>query len=173
MSNTMSDLREVVSSRMRNALHGREIDMIESTKPRIPHMLGVTPLGNPHDVTNEDGTLLDPQSAFWQSYEPSVQTRRDVEQEIETAIRSLKKSGVFRMEYPYDEDAGIVYIEVDSMRQTNRTLLEGETECVNCGSKTTAQPTLVQTNNAYNISVSVECENCDFSGEFETPLVRK
>jgi len=173
MSNTMHDLREVVASRMRNALHGREIDMIESTKPRIPHMLGVTPLGKPHDVTNEDGTLLDPQSAFWQSYEPSVETRREVEQEIETAIRSLKESGVFRMEYPYGEDAGIVYIEVDSMTDSNNTTLGLETECKNCSSNITARPSLVLSSNSYNISVSVECPNCDFSGVYETPLVRK
>lgn len=173
MSNTMSDLREVVSSRMRNTLHGREIDMISPPTPRIPHMIGVTPLGKEHDVRNVDGTLLDPQFDFWESYEPSVETKREVKKEIETAIRSLDKSGELRMEYPYGEDAGIVYIEVDNMRKNNRTLFDGETVCADCGSKTTAQPTLVQTNNSYNISVSVECEECKFSAVFETPLVRK
>jgi len=169
MTNTMRDLRREVATRMRDTLHGREIDLIEGVMPRIPHMLGITPLNSVHDATKNTGTLLDPETEFWQSYEKEILTGNDVESEIEAAIRSLKESGVYRSSYPHGEEAGIIYVEVDKMNHTEMF----ETVCNKCGEPVDASLSIAQTGSGYSLQMTVDCDNCGHSGLYERPMVRK
>lgn len=180
MSNNMNDLREVVAKRLRETLHGKEIDMIESVKPRTPHMLGITEPGEKHYMGREQDTILDPEHQFWERYDPSitssnvsVETRGDVLVEIETAIRSLSESGVLTIEYPYGENAGIAYVEVDKIDTSTDDSLNLETKCKSCKNQVTAQPSLALQSNSYNLHISIACERCGFNGVYETALVRK
>lgn len=170
--NTMADLRREVANRCRAALHGREIDMVEQAKPRLPHMLGITPLGKIHDPNNEEMTLLDPQHHFWQEYEEDITTKRATEEKIQTAIHSLKKDDLFRMTYPHGEEAEIVYVEVErpSMMERATTL---QTSCNNCNRDITAQPNLLLDSGRYYLRFSLDCPKCDFSRTLEEHLRRK
>lgn len=167
MVNTMADLREEVASRLRNSMHGREIDMMESVKPRVPHMLGITPLGKIHDPQNEEMTLMDTRHPFWQEYEEDISTKNQVMEKIETAIRSLKEDNIFRMNYPYGEEAEVIYIEVDKLQQMDSTM---KTTCAECGAILTAQPNLVEDGDYYTLTFSLDCDVCDFNKTVEQRL---
>ncbi len=175
MVNTMADLRQEVASRLRNTLHGKEIDTYRNTayrngNPELPHMLGITPLNKVHDPMNEDGTLLDTQHPFWQEYEEDISTLNEVKEKIETAIRSLKRDGVFRMTYPYGEEAEIVYIEVDRIQTEENSM---KTSCKECGTGVTTAPSLVLIKGSYHLKFSIDCPQCDFSGEYIRNLIRQ
>lgn len=165
--NTMDDLRQEVATRMRNAMHGREIDMF-TERAEVPHMLGITPLGKTHDPRNEEQSLLDPSHHFWDEYHKDVQTMNKVNEEIQTAIRSLKKDDVFRMTYPYGEEAEIVYVEVDELGR------ETDVPCLQCDSmKTDVTRKVEQSGNTYSSTLRVSCNECSFSGSFENRFVRQ
>lgn len=166
--NTMKDLRKEVASRLRNSLHGREIDMIEEVRPRLPHMLGITPLNKVHDPQNEEGTLLDTDHQFWQDWHKSVETKAEASRNIETAIHSLSEDGVFRMTYPYGEEAEIAYVEVDKIESDDTNILQ--TSCKNCDTLVRTVPNLLQKGKHYYINVTVDCPECEFSGTFERSL---
>lgn len=170
MVNTMADLREEVASRLRNSMHGREIDMMETVKPRVPHMLGITPLGKVHDPKNEEMTLLDTKHPFWQDYEEDVRTKNQVMEKIETAIRSLKEDNIFRMNYPYGEEAEVIYVEVEKLQPTANDM---KTSCKECGTILTAQPNLTQDRGHYYLKFSIDCPDCEFAGVYEQNLHRK
>lgn len=155
---------------MRAALHGREIDMVEQVKPRLPHMLGITPLGKVHDPNNEEMTLLDPQHHFWNEYEEDITTKRATAEKIQTAIHSLKKDDLFRMTYPHGEEAEIVYIEVEKPSVTEETTIQ--TSCKNCSHDLTAQPNLLLDNGRYYLRFSLDCPDCDFSRVLQENLQR-
>lgn len=169
MVNTMADLREEVASRLRNSLHGREIDMMETVKPRVPHMLGITPLGKIHDPENETMTLMDTRHPFWQEYEEDIETNNQVMEKIQTAIRSLKEDNIFRMTYPYGEEAEVIYVEVEKIQPSSNSM---KTTCAECGAILSAQPDLIQSDGYYNLRVSVDCDKCDFSRVLEQNLQR-
>lgn len=164
MVNTMADLREEVASRLRNSMHGREIDMMESVKPHVPHMLGITPLGKIHDPQNEEMTLLDTKHQFWQDYEEPVTTKNKVMEKIQTAIRSLKEDDIFRMNYPYGEEAEVIYVEVEKLHPSSNTI---KTTCAECGAIISTQPDLVEQNGHYRMRFSLDCHKCDFSRMLE------
>lgn len=167
--NTMKDLRREVASRMRTALHGREIDMVEEIKPKTPHMLGITPLNKVHDPKNEEMTLLDPKHHFWDEYTQSVDTKATVSEAIQTAIQSLKEDDIFRMTYPYGEEAEVVYVEVDRIPdKTGNNMLQ--TSCKRCGHTLTAPQRLQLTSRSYYLSVSLDCPECDFETDMRTKL---
>ena len=170
MVNTMADLREEVASRLRNSMHGREIDMMETVKPRVPHMLGITPLNKVHDPKNEEMTLLDTKHPFWQDYEEDIRTKNQVMEKIETALRSLKEDNIFRMTYPYGEEADVIYVEVEKLQPTANDM---KTSCVECGTILTAQPNLSQEGNHYILKFSIDCPDCEFSGLYEQNLIRR
>ncbi len=168
----MVDLRREVANRLRAALHGREIDMVEELKPRLPHMLGITPLGNVHDPKNEQMTLLDPQHHFWEDYEEDIQTKRSCREKIQTAIHSLKEDDLFRMTYPYGEEAEVVYVEVD--RPTiHRRPQEIQTSCAECDSDIAAEPNLLLRSGSYYLRFSLDCPDCEFSRVVQHPLHRQ
>lgn len=169
MVNTMADLREEVASRLRNSMHGREIDMMETVKPRVPHMLGVTPLGKAHDPKNEEMTLMDTKHPFWKEYEEEIRTKNQVMEKVETAIRSLKEDDIFRMNYPYGEEAEVIYVEVEKLQSTSNDM---KTTCAKCGTMLTVQPNLVQDNGYYHLRFSLDCDTCDFSRLLEQNLQR-
>lgn len=170
MSNTMADLRREVSTRLRNALHGKEIDMMKGQKPELPHMLGITPLNKQHDPLNEEMTLLDISHPFWQEYEEDIATMNQLKQKIETAIRSLKEEGVLQMTYPYGEEADIIYVEVERLENESNVL---QTSCTECGAPIASQLSLAEERNSYYISVSLDCDSCEFGGKYERNLVRR
>jgi hypothetical protein len=166
----MADLRQEVASRLRNSLHGREIDMMEGVRPELPHMLGITPLNKVHDPNNEKMTLLDTKHPFWKEYEEDVTTLGQVKQKIETAIRSLKEDGVLQMTYPYGEEAEIIYVEVDRLSNNTNNM---KTACAECGNRVTTAPKLIQNNGYYYISFSIECDECGYSSKQMTNLIRE
>ena len=168
--NTMADLRREVASRLRNSLHGREIDMMEHTV-EIPHMLGVTPIGKIHDPQNEKLTLLDPQHQFWKNYDDDIRTKRAATEEIETAIRSLKKDGILRKTYPYGEEAEVVYVEVDKLADTED---RGRIECLNCEALVPYSLSLeLKKEGTYAVQTTIDCNECDFSRSYGRSLVRQ
>jgi hypothetical protein len=150
-------------------MHGREIDMMESVKPSIPHMLGITPLNKTHDPANEEMSLLDTKHPFWSEYQDDIQTRREVTEKIETAIRSLKEDDIFRMTYPYGEEAEIIYVEVDTLETTENNMLQ--TSCKECHSPLTADLLLTQTRGSYQLSVSLDCDECGFSKKYARNMI--
>lgn len=170
MVNTMADLREEVASRLRNNLHGKEIDMMESVPPRTPHMLGITPLGKLHDPDNERDSLMDSGHQFWQHYEEDIRTKNAVTEKIETAIRSLKEDNIFQMTYPYGEEADIIYCEVEKLHSDTNSM---KTSCKDCGALLSAQPDLVEEGGHYHLSVSIDCPKCEFSGVYKQGLIRQ
>ena len=125
--NTMADLRRQVALRLSNALHGRTIE--DETDVELPHMLGITPLGEMHEPKNEERTLLDPSFPFWDDYERDIDTLNKAREEIEKAIRLLREDGTFTKMYPF-EDEDVVYIEVDEVTESNSS----DVSCPECGS---------------------------------------
>lgn len=142
--------------------------MMDGVKPELPHMLGITPLGKVHDPDNERMTLLDSGHPFWKEYEESVRTRNRVTEKVETAIRSLKEDGSFRLTYPYGEEADIIYVEVDKLTPQTRNM---KTTCKECGEPITAQPDLQHVHpSQYCLAISLDCEACDFDAVYEQTL---
>lgn len=175
MVKTMTHLREEVAERLRETLHGKEVDMLNVVQPRIPHMLGVTPLDETHEPDKEKGTLLDPKYPFWSDYYQDVETRNAVMEETETAVKTLVEDDIVRLTYPHGREAEIIYCEVDEMstdtNKTEETAMNMKTSCRECGTTLTTQPELVQTTRHYNITVSIDCTKCDFSQVYEQPMV--
>lgn len=173
--NTMADLREECAIRMRKALHGREIDTLENPV-HTPHMLDITPIGAIHTHKVEEGTIMDPEHQFWQDFEEEVRTRGKARRKIESAIRSLRKDDIFRMTYPYGEEADIVYCEVDEMGNRGSTLLP--TECHECG-ESIEVPLELDYNEGfdgrgnYSLKVRVDCPHCDFTRYMRSNLTRQ
>jgi len=154
---------------MRNALHGREIDMMK-TVVEVPHMLGITPIGKLHDPLNEEMTLLDPKHQFWKGYESDVRTKNAVMDKIQTAIRSLRKDGTLRKTYPYGEEAEIVYIEVDRLDSNKK---KSVTQCKQCGKEISYGLDLVNSGELYFIETQLDCPSCDFSQSFKRSMRRQ
>lgn len=166
----MADLREEVAIRLRNSLHGREIDTMENTV-EIPHMLGITPLGKIHDPNNEELTLLDPKHEFWQQYYEEVNTKHVVHKKIETAVRSLREDGTFTMTHPYGEEADITYVEVERLdRQPEQAMT---TECLDCGERIDARLSVNLAGKTYLTNVDIDCPHCDFSNTYSRQLIRR
>lgn len=166
----MADLREECAIRMRQALHGREIDTLDKSVS-TPHMLGITPIGAIHTHKVEEGTLLDPDHQFWQDFEEEVNTSGKARRKIESAIRSLRKDDIFRMTYPYGEEADIVYCEIDEMGNRGSTLLP--TECHGCGESIEVPLSMNYEGGSYGLQVDVDCPHCDFSRLMEGRLSRR
>lgn len=143
--------------------------MMETVKPRIPHMLNITPLGKIHDPENEEMTLLDPKHPFWQDYEEEIRTKNAAMEKVETAIRSLKEDNIFRMTYPYGEEAEVIYVEVDKLQPTANDM---KTSCKDCGTILTTQPNLTQDNGYYHLKFTLDCPDCEFSGVYTQNLMR-
>ncbi|AGM11420.1 hypothetical protein M199_gp246 [Halogranum tailed virus 1] len=168
--NTMEDLREEVAVRLRRVLHGQEIDMFEN-EVRIPHMLGITPIGETHDPKNEEHTLLDAEHEFWDDWHDEIVTGYTVNKKIETAIRSLQEDEVFRIMYPYGKEAEVAYVEVDEIGRN--TPMDNTTECQECGETVKGDVNIEPSGNHYAIQMHVNCDECGFSGIFETLLTRR
>lgn len=130
MTNTMEDLRKEVATRLRETLHGREIDTMEKGMPEIEHMIGVVPIGAISTKECEKGTILDPHTDFWNDYEEDVKTKGKVKDKIATAMQSLEDDGTFDISWPYGEDGGIAYVEVDEYEDRSNSMT---TECRECG----------------------------------------
>lgn len=171
--NTMADLRRECATRLRDAVHGKEINM-EENRVTTPHMLGIVPIGAQSNHRVESGTLLDCNHEFWDDFEEEVNTPNGARNRIESAIRSLKKDDIFRMTYPYGEewqDPDIVYCEVDELQQGNDPLLE--TKCAECGNTIEAPLSLDHHGDVYALTITVDCPHCDFSRNLERGLFRQ
>lgn len=172
--NDMADLRREVARRLNEALGGKTVDMMEGVKPRLPHMIGATPLDEVVDPEHFSDTLIDPSHDFWDDYYEDISTEGKATEELITAIESLREQDLFRMIRPYGEEAGIIYCEVDDPDQyeivPNPTSIE--TVCKSCGESTTTRPNLVLTNGHYHLTFTIDCEHCDFTSTFERNLIR-
>lgn len=167
--NTMADLRKEIASRLRETLHGREIDTLHGRTPELPEMIGVVSVGQSSTSADERGTILDSRHEFWQNYYKDINTRRQVTDEIQTAIHSLRDDGTFEMTEPYGEDAGILYTEVSAVGENSVSM---STECANCGGYISTTPTLEQKGGHYFHQYSLDCSECEFSRTLETRLNR-
>lgn len=169
--NTMADLRRECANRLRRSLHGREIDTLENTI-EMAHMLGIVPIGAISTRKAEEGTLLDPEHDFWQEFDGEIRTKNEARRRVQSAIRSLKKDGTFRMTHPYGEEADIVYCEVDEVQQSGDVLLP--TTCAECNEEIEAPLSLECTDSgSYEIATRVDCPYCDFSSVMSRLLQRK
>lgn len=164
----MADLRREVSRRLRDTLHGREIDTIEYGTPEMEHMLGVVPLGAISTEKVEKGTILDPEHDFWQAYYEDINTENAVRTEIETAMKSLKEDDIFRVTTPYGDDAGILYVEVGSTEQNDIV-----TTCVECGASIETKPEIVLERDRYVIQFDIDCSSCGLNKTVGNRLVFK
>lgn len=155
---TMADLRRECVTRLRETLHGRNIDMLEKNVTTA-HMLGIVPIGVRSNHEVEEGTLLDPEHEFWSDFEEDVNTKGKAKRQIESAIRSLKKEDVLRMTYPYGEDADIVYCEVDELGEADDVLLP--TTCAECEHTIDAELSL-EYGDSYSLQANIDCPHCEF-----------
>lgn len=166
---TMADLRREVATRLKQTLHGREIDGDSlGDMPATPEMLGVVPLGAMGTASAEEGTLLDPNHEFYDDYYREVRTKRAAENEIRTAIQSLKEDDILNITEPYGEDANILYVEVVGFDETTGL----DTTCVECGVLVTAEPYIERKGDRYALRYRVDCPSCEFSRLLETSLIR-
>lgn len=165
----MEDLREEVAVRLRRVLHGQEVDMFEN-EVRIPHMLGITPIGETHSPKDEEHTILDANHEFWEEWHDDIVTGYTVNKKIETAIRSLREDDIFRITYPYGKEADVAYIEVDEIGRN--APLDNKTDCAECGNSITADVEIAEKNGHYSIRMSLDCDECDFTGLYERMLTR-
>jgi len=167
MTNTMADLRREVARRLRETLHGREIDTMEKGMPKLPHMLGIVTIGaisTPEAVT---GSLLDCDHQFWETYYEDVNTDGKAKREVESAVRSLKEDDIFHVNTPYGEDAGIWYCEVGTVDDSPNLM---RTQCAECGAMVTTEPDLIQQYGRYMLNFEIACDDCDFERTVGTPL---
>lgn len=170
MTNTMSDLRKLVAKRLRETLHGREIDTMQKGMPEIEHMLGVVPIGAISTDECEEGTILDPDTDFWNDYEEDVNTRGRVKEKIATAMQSLEDEGTFNVSWPYGKDGGIAYVEVGDVGESSNSMT---TECNECGALILTRPNLEHTSRGYKISFDLDCHSCDFERTIGEVLKRQ
>lgn len=170
MTNTMADLRREVAKRLRETLHGREIDTMEKGMPELPHMLGIVTIGAISTPEAIKGSLLDCNHEFWDAYYEKVNTRGKAEKEIESAIRSLKEDNIFQVSTPYGEEAGIWYCEVSDIDESPNRMV---TVCSNCGESISTEPELKHRNGYYVLEFSLNCSECDFSEVYENLVTRK
>lgn len=167
MTNTMADLRRKVAQRLRETLHGREIDTYEKGKPELPHMLGIVTIGAISTDKAEADTLLDNKHRFWQDYYTDINTKNGVKKEIETAIHSLKEDGIFRVTSPYGEEAGILYVEVDDIDGVERAMT---VTCTECGEMIETAPEISHNYGRYRVIYRLNCPDCQFSAVLENNL---
>lgn len=159
MTNTMADLRREVARRLRDTLHGKEIDTLERGTPELEHMLGIVTLGAISTEKAEKGTLLDTDHTFWKSYYRDVDTENGIRKEIKTAMQSLKDDGVFRVSAPHGEDAGILYVEVGDIDEKPNRMI---TACAECGARIPTEPELNVSYGRYSLIFNLDCSECDF-----------
>lgn len=167
MTNTMADLRREVSKRLRETLHGKEIDTMEKGMPQLEHMLGIVTIGAISTPEAEKGSLLDCKHEFWDTYYENVETKKKAKNEIESAIRSLKEDNIFRVSTPYGEEAGIWYCEVGDIDEKPNRMV---TVCTDCGERISTEPELSHSYGMYKLTFSLDCPACDFSDDFESVL---
>lgn len=164
----MQDLRREIVSRMKKTIHGKQLDMFRYDV-ELPHMVGVTPVGETHFTPNEDGTILDPRHEFWESYYTTVTTERSVRDEMEAAIRSLKADGTLKITWPYTEEAEIAYVEVNDVPELRGI---SQTECVECEANIDTELDVVRKHNQYYIQTTIDCPECEFSGVYVSRMQR-
>jgi len=167
MTNTMADLRQKVAGKLRETLHGREIDTYEKGKPELPHMLGIVTIGAISTDKAEKGTLLDPSHRFWRDYYEQKDTKNGVKKEIETAIHSLKEDNILQVTSPYGDDAGILYIEVKDINNTQKSMT---VTCAECGEMIKTSPEISHGYGRYELIFRLNCPECEFSGVLESSL---
>lgn len=173
---TMETLREQVGRQLRDALHGKEIDMMQPVPPRLQHMLGLLDIGEVVGPKHIDDSILDSRHEFWDDYYKEVNTRNAAKEEVISAIESLKADGLFRISYPYGEEGGIVYVEVEDpdqysmMTGKNNSIM---TSCKECGHTLRTAPRLVLYNDYYHLKFSLKCGECGFTGEYRQELIEE
>lgn len=167
--NTMENLREEVAQRMRNTMHGKEIDHFENDV-RMEHMLGITPIGEDHHPSAESDTILDADHPFWDDWHEDTISGFSVRQHVQTAIRSLKDDDLLKVTYPYGEEAEIAYVEVETPSDD----FVDNVECKECGAVVDADLSIDGDMRAfYFVNLEVDCPECEFAGVYETELTRQ
>ena len=163
---TENSLRELVKQRLAKSVDGKEIDLLRQDV-QIPHLLGITPIGAAHDRDRENGTLLDPSHPFWEDYDERVDKRTHVLEKIDRTLRLLRADNELQIQYPYGEDADIVYISVEGEKRG--------VECARCGSQNTLTDTRHEPTNPgnYIYIFTIRCLDCEHSGEYERLLTRR
>lgn len=167
MVTTQADLNRRVAELLHESLHGRTVDMMQSVEAQLPHMLGYTPIGEEVAPADMDGTLLDADHDFWDAYANDITENADAQHEVITAVNILEEKGLLWISYPFGEEHGTAYIEVqtptagaDGDRDTDESLT---TTCVKCGTAIDTAPALTTTGEMYLLVVPIDCPSCSFS----------
>lgn len=164
--NTMVDLRRVVAQRMRNALHGREFDVLEEDIS-VEEMLGICDVNGDSPYISE--SLLDPDHEFWDGWYEDVYSIRSAESKIESAIRSLKADGHVDIIEPYGDEADIIYVEVEVPERTNTKAVE----CPACNRVATVEQRFSNvTNSQLQTQYEMNCTNCGETNIYERSFHR-
>lgn len=169
MTYTMADLRREVADRLRDTLHGKEIDTMEKGMPRLPHMLGIVTIGAISTHEAIAGSILDPDHEFWSNYYKDVDTLGMAEREVESAVRSLQEDNIFRVTNPYGEEAGISYCEIGEVDNPPNEMV---TTCAECGGSITTQPELSpRSADEYFLEFHLDCTECSFEDTFRQSFI--
>lgn len=168
MSHRIKDLRQKIAPMLRDALDGREVDMIEMGKPEIPHMLGIVPIGAISTREVEKGTILDPQHDFWNNYEKEINTKNKAIQEVYTAIESLQADGILQITELYGDNSDVLYVEVEGISDESDKL---ETTCAECGASILTEPEISMNYGQYSLTFRLDCPDCEFEQK-ATELLR-
>lgn len=173
--NDMRDLREEVATRMRDAMHGKEIDYY-GKEAGYSQMLGIVEFGEKSTPEKEEGTLLDPDHEFWQEWHEDYMTGYSVKKTIQTAIRSLKDDGILRVTFPYDTDsreAETAYVEVDKLTDSTESVMM-DVKCSECGEMTDAAVSIkLKEEVGYNLKMALSCNSCGESGVYSIGFRRQ
>jgi DNA-binding PadR family transcriptional regulator len=82
---------------LKDNLDGEKIGGLNEHDPSPRELLGLVPIGEPDDALDVEDTILDPNHAVW-GHGPDewVTSTQDAEQQIEKALRTLTKEGIFK-----------------------------------------------------------------------------
>ena len=93
----LAPYEEAVYDRLKENLDGEKLTDLDEHDPSPRELLGLVPMGEPDDDLDTTDTILDPDHPAW-SHGPDewVETTQDAEQNIEKALRTLTKEGIFK-----------------------------------------------------------------------------
>lgn len=93
----LSDAEHHVYEALKATVDGVTIDGLDEHDPTPAELVGAVPLGETEEEHDLDGTLLDPDHIAWSSGPDEwVESRQDVERELEKIMRNLTHEGIFK-----------------------------------------------------------------------------
>jgi DNA-binding PadR family transcriptional regulator len=93
----LAPYEEAVYDKLKENLDGEKLTNLDEHDPSPRELLGLVEIGEPDDTLDVEGTIIDPDHGVW-SHGPEewVKSTQDAEQNIEKALRTLTKEGIFK-----------------------------------------------------------------------------